>query len=59
MTSKKKKFVPDPRSAYDKYDHETEVGCLNTAHRQIINFKIPRGKKSAKCPVCGRRAGRG
>lgn len=37
---------------------EVEVGCLNRAHAEIVNFKIPYGKKSAKCPVCGRRAGR-
>ena len=40
---------------------EISVGCLNTvAHAgyQIVNFKIPRGKKSANCPECGRRAGR-
>jgi hypothetical protein len=52
------KFIPDPRAAYDKYPHETEIGCLNRKHRQIVNFKILRGRKNAKCPVCGRRAGK-
>jgi hypothetical protein len=52
------KSVPDPRSAIKKYPHETEIGCLNRAHRQIVDFKIPRGRKNAKCPVCGRRAGK-
>ena len=37
---------------------EIEIGCLNRAHAEIVHFKIPKGKKSAKCPVCGRRAGR-
>lgn len=50
--------APDPRSAWRKYAHETEIGCLNRSHAKIINFKIPKGKKSAKCPVCGRRAGK-
>lgn len=37
---------------------EVEIGCLNRAHAEIVYFKIPKGKKSAKCPKCGRRAGR-
>lgn len=56
-----KKKAPDPRSAWNKYPTEVEIGCLNTvAHKgyQIVNFKIPKGRKSAVCPECGRRAGR-
>lgn len=48
----------DPRAAWNKYPHATEIGCLNRAHREIVHFKIGKGKKSAKCPVCGRRAGK-
>lgn len=57
-SSGKKKKVPDPRATWEMYPNEIEVGCLNSAHREIVNFKIPKGRKSAKCPVCGRRAGR-
>lgn len=53
-----RKKVPSPRAAYDKYPDEMEVGCLSFDHRDVVMFKIPKGKKSAKCPVCGRRAGR-
>ncbi len=55
---KKKKFTPNPRAAWDKYPNALEVGCLNKVHRDIVNFTIPAGRKSANCPVCGRRAGR-
>lgn len=45
-------------SPYQLYPRSVEIGCLNRAHRQIVYFKIPRGRKNAKCPVCGRRAGK-
>lgn len=55
---KKPRFTPNPRAAYDKYPEPLQVGCMSFAHREIVNFEIPRGRKNAKCPVCGRRAGR-
>lgn len=35
-----------------------QIGCLNRAHREIVNFTIPAGQKNGRCPKCGRRAGR-
>ena len=35
-----------------------KIGCLNRAHREVVEFLIPAGKKNARCPKCGRRAGR-
>jgi hypothetical protein len=55
---KKPKFVPNPRAPWDKYPRPLEVGCMNRAHSDIVNFVIPAGRKNAKCPKCGRRAGR-
>lgn len=46
-----------PRNPHDMYP-EIEIGCLNRAHPDIVHFKIPRGRKTAKCPQCGRKAGR-
>lgn len=40
---------------------EIEIGCLNTLEHigyKIVNFKIPKGVKSKKCPQCGRKASR-
>jgi hypothetical protein len=51
---------PKRKNQHDLYP-EIEVGCLNTrAHvkHDVVNFKIPSGHKNAKCPECGRRAGR-
>ena len=45
---------------YDRYP-KIQIGCLNTRahkHHDVVNFEIPAGKKSEKCPECGRRAGR-
>jgi hypothetical protein len=39
-------------------EYEVEIGCLSKSHREIVYFKIRRGEKSAKCPVCGKRASR-
>ena len=47
----------NPRPLYPR----VEVGCMNTkAHEgyKIVHFVIPAGRKSKKCPECGRRAGR-
>jgi hypothetical protein len=44
----------------EKYP-EIEVSCLNTvAHigYKIVNFKIPKGVSSKKCPQCGRKIGK-
>lgn len=49
-----------PRNQYEKYP-ELEVGCLNTvAHigYKIVNFRIPAGTPTKKCPQCGRKVGR-
>lgn len=54
----KDKQPPDPRAAWKKYPFPIEIGCMNRAHREIVHFEIPKGKKNAKCPKCGRRAGR-
>lgn len=53
----------DPNRKPNQYDlyPKIEVGCLNTRahkHHDVVNFTIPAGKKNAKCPECGRRAGR-
>lgn len=58
MAKDKPKFTPNPRAPWDKYPRDREIGCLNRAHAEIVNFVIPRGRKNAKCPVCGRRAGK-
>jgi hypothetical protein len=44
----------------DKYP-ALEVGCLNTVEHigyKIVNFKIPAGVATKKCPQCGRKVGR-
>lgn len=49
----------DAKSGPDKKDDgSTEIGCLNRAHREIVYFKIPKGRTTGLCPKCGRKAGK-